>query len=141
VQPFLSLTVKALSGLISAANISTGVWALAAPHSFFVVIAPFPPYNQHLTHDIGAFLLGLGACLACGLLVSDSLLAVLTGNAVGADAHFLSHVVDRDLGGHASDPILIGTLGFLLTVLAFIRGTVTDRRSAAVAATGWSGAR
>src|SRR4051794_16001088 len=24
-----------------------GVWALAAPHSFFQVIAPYPPYSRH----------------------------------------------------------------------------------------------
>lgn len=94
-----------------------------------VALAPFPPYNEHLVHDIGAFQLGLGACLLAGLLSSDALLAVLTGNALGAHAHSLSHLLDRHLGDRGSDPFAIGAYGLLLTAMAVARYRAADRAS------------
>lgn len=64
---------------------------------------------------------GLGACLAIGLLVTDALLAVLAGNAAGATAHAVSHLVDRELGGHPGDPALIGLVALGLIVLSAAR--------------------
>jgi hypothetical protein len=37
-----------------------GLWALVAPMSFAGWIS-FPPYNEHLIHDAGAFQIGIGA--------------------------------------------------------------------------------
>lgn len=119
--PIPSRTVAALTGVVAAATVSAGLWAMALPHSFYTVVAPFQPYNEHLVHDIGAFQLGLGTCLALGLVTGDGLLAVLSGNAVGADAHAVSHLMDRHLGGHTGDPLTIGALGVLVTLLALTR--------------------
>lgn len=33
-------------------HLGTGVWAFAAPRSFYEVIATFPPYNVHFLHDV-----------------------------------------------------------------------------------------
>jgi hypothetical protein len=33
--------------------VATGLWAFAAPRSFFEVVATYPPFNEHLLHDIG----------------------------------------------------------------------------------------
>lgn len=33
---------------------------MIAPRSSDLTVATFPPYNQHLLHDIGAFQIGLG---------------------------------------------------------------------------------
>ena len=74
-----------------------GIWAFLDPPSFSDFI-DFAPYNRHLIHDAGAFLVAL------------------TGFAVASGLHTLSHAIDRSLGGHDSD---VPSLG-LLTVVALI---------------------
>jgi hypothetical protein len=96
-----------------------GVWALAAPHSFFDVIAPYPPYNRHLFHDVGAFQLGIAAALLAGLAGRNGLAAGLWGGAVGASAHAVSHWIDAGLGGHSTDPALITAVAVILVVGLF----------------------
>jgi hypothetical protein len=80
-----------------------GAWALVAPESFYVTIAPFAPYNQHFLHDVGAFQLGLGVALLLALRWNDGLIVALGANVVAGAAHMLSHVMDSQLGGHAYD--------------------------------------
>jgi hypothetical protein len=101
--------------------IGGGLWAMIAPHAFYLNAAPYPPYNRHFIHDVGALVIGLGSCLVAGLLVRDALLAVLAGNTIGAAAHFVSHVADRSLGGHASDPVTVGVLALLFALLTLAR--------------------
>lgn len=110
-----------LVGLSAVAVVGSGLWALVAPESFYATVAIYPPYNRHFVHDIGAFMLGLGSGLAVALVISDALLVALVGNAVGAVAHFISHLVDRDLGGQASDPVTFGVFALLLVGLAVWR--------------------
>jgi hypothetical protein len=71
------------------------------PESFFDVLAPFKPYNQHFVQDIGAFQIGLGAVLLLASLSarSDSLTVALFGVGIGAALHAVSHIVGHDLGG------------------------------------------
>jgi hypothetical protein len=114
-------TPRLLAGISAVALVAGGLWAWLAPASFYEVIATYPPYNRHLIHDLGAFQLGLGACLFAGLVWSDSLLAVLGGNAVGALFHWVAHIEDRDLGGRASDPFTIGGAFLVLLVAWLIR--------------------
>lgn len=87
---------------------------MLAPESFYAIIASYPPYNVYCIHDIGAFQFGLGASLILALVIADAALVVLAGNAVGAAAHFASHLVDRDLGGQPSDPGTVGLFALLL---------------------------
>lgn len=115
----------ASTGLLALTTLAAGLWAMVWPRSFHLIVAPFPPYSQHLVHDIGAFQIGLGACLVAGLLLRDALLVVLAGNTIGATAHFVSHVLDRAEGGHSSDPATIGALALLLTALTFARRATT----------------
>ncbi|MBA2625471.1 MAG: hypothetical protein H0U89_07695 [Acidimicrobiia bacterium] len=84
-----------------ASLVGLGLWAMIGPRTFFDAIAEFPPYNQHLVQDIGAFQIGLGAVLVlAGLLPRADALAVgLLGVGAGAAAHVVSHLVGRDLGG------------------------------------------
>jgi len=89
----------------------TGAWSLLAPHSFYDVVATYPPYNQHLFHDEGAFKLGLAAGLLAAVFGRTGLAVGLWAGAVGASAHALSHWIDADLGGSS-------TASVLLTVLA-----------------------
>jgi hypothetical protein len=114
----ISRALIALAGLLL---LGVGLWAMLAPESFYVIIATYPPYNAHFIHDIGAFQLGLGACLVLALVVADARLLALAGSAVGASAHFVSHLVDRNLGGQPSDPVTIGLFALLLVALTVWR--------------------
>jgi len=107
--------------------LTPGLWAMLAPDSFYAVVATYPPYNRHLIHDLGAFLLGLGATLELALAFSDALLAALSGNAIAGVAHFVSHVVDRELGGQPTDPLTIGLFALLLVALAVWRAASLER--------------
>jgi hypothetical protein len=83
--------------------LGVGLWALVGPRSFAGWIS-FPPYNEHLIHDAGAFQIGIGAALLLSLLSSDALIVALGGFLVGGTLHAFNHAVDSHLGGHASDP-------------------------------------
>jgi hypothetical protein len=112
---------RVLVGLVGLALVLPGLWAMLAPESFYAGAAVYPPYNRHFIHDIGAFLLGLGTTLGFALALGDALLVALAGNAVGALAHFVSHAVDRELGGQPSDPLVFGILAVVLVGLAVWR--------------------
>lgn len=91
-----------------------GVWAMVDPRSFFEQIATYPPYNEHLLHDLGAFQLGIAAALAAGVVGRSGLAVGLWGGVAGAVAHAVSHWLDADLGGRASDPATLSLLAVLL---------------------------
>jgi hypothetical protein len=101
--------------------VASGLFAMIAPESFYDVAAIYPPYNRHFVHDIGAFMLGLGAVLGFALTWTDALLVALAGNAVAAVAHFISHLTDRDLGGMPTDPATFGVFALLLVGLTIWR--------------------
>lgn len=98
-----------------------GLWAFVAPRSFYERIASFPPYNQHLLHDIGAFQAGVGAALLFALVRPDALLVALTGASVAGVLHFFSHVVDRAQGGRVTDPLSIGLIAAVVVIAALAR--------------------
>ncbi len=98
-----------------------GVWAFGWPRSFYDTVATYPPYNLHLFHDLGAFQLGVGVALLGALLWSDALTVALLGGTAGMVAHFISHVVDRDLGGRASDPCVLGVLSLVVAAALAVR--------------------
>ena len=112
---------RVLVGLAALALMLPGLWAMLAPESFYASLAVYPPYNRHFIHDIGAFMLGLGATLGFALALGDALLVAVAGNAIGALAHFVSHLVDRELGGQPSDPLTFGIFAVLLVGLAVWR--------------------
>ncbi len=101
--------------------LAPGVWAFAAPHSFYDQLAPFPPYNRHLLHDIGAFQIGIGVALLLALRWSDARFVVFAGAAAGATVHVLSHFVDHDRGGKDTDVFVFGAVAVLLVVAAALR--------------------
>ena len=105
-----------------------GLWAFASPESFFEQVATFEPYNAHLIRDIGAFQLGLGAVLLLSTRLRDGLLAGLVGVAIGAIAHTVAHIIDRDLGGQpALDIPAFGLIAILLIVAAVARHRTSDQ--------------
>jgi hypothetical protein len=112
-------SIKVVAALAGLFYLTFGVWAFAAPESFFENIASYPPYNEHLIHDLGAFQIGIGVAALAGLLLSDALAAVLAGVAAGSLMHGISHIVDHGLGGRASDPWTVSLFG-LIALLAFL---------------------
>ncbi len=105
-----------------------GVWSFGWPDNFYSTIATYPPYNMHLFHDIGAFQLGIGATLAGGLWWKDGALVALIGASVGAGIHAIAHILDRDLGGRATDPYLLSVLAIVLIFGAALRARALRSR-------------
>jgi hypothetical protein len=103
--------------------VSSGAWALVAPSSFYDQLAHWPPYNEHLLHDVGVFQIGLGVSLATVLTRMSGTVAVLAGGAAAAVLHFVSHVIDYGEGGQSSDPYVLGVvaLAFVLALIAETR--------------------
>jgi hypothetical protein len=99
----------------AASMLGLGAWAFLGPESFSRFI-DYAPYNRHLIHDAGAFQAGIGVSVLLALWWRDGLLVALTGFAVASGLHTLSHAIDGQLGGHASD---VPSLG-LLTVVALV---------------------
>ncbi|TDW92873.1 hypothetical protein EV137_0139 [Kribbella pratensis] len=98
-----------------------GLWSFFWPESFHRHIASFDPFNLHLFHDLGAFQLGIGVALLGALWTRDALVVSLLGGATGAVVHFVSHLLDRDLGGRSSDPLTLGILAAILLVALGLR--------------------
>ena len=96
-----------------------GIWAFAGPKSFADNIANYGQYNEHLTHDLGAFQIGLGVAALAGVLLADALAATLAGVAAASIMHGIAHIMDHQLGGRASDPWTVSLVG-LLVLLAFL---------------------
>jgi hypothetical protein len=103
-QPGVTVALM-ISGLFM---IAFGVWAFFAPISFAEFVAF--PYNRHLLHDVGAFQIGIGVTLLLALLWADGIMVVLGGFVVGGIFHLLSHIIDRHIGGHLYDPLVLGLL-------------------------------
>jgi hypothetical protein len=102
-------------------HVGFGAWAFIAPRSFYDVIATYPPYNVHFLHDIGAFLLGIGATLVATLAWQDAKAVALLGGSVAAVVHWLSHIIDREVGGATSEPWTLGAFALLLVVALALR--------------------
>ena len=111
----VDLVSSIVIGAFGAFTFVFGVWALVDAASFYDNIAKFGQYNRHFLHDVGAFQMGLGACLLFALVWrDDALLAVLGGAAVGATAHEIAHIWDHQLGGRDADPFTIGIMAAIL---------------------------
>ena len=101
--------------------LAPGIWAFAAPGSFYDQLAPFHPYNRHLIHDIGAFQIGIGAALLLALKWNDARFVALAGAAAGATVHFVSHIIDHSDGGKDSDVFVFGVVAAVLIATAALR--------------------
>ena len=80
----------------------TGGWALGAPRSFYDSfpggghswVAQLPPYNEHLTRDVGSLSLSLAVLTAAAALTLQRLLVTATALAVlvWSTPHLLFHL-------------------------------------------------
>jgi hypothetical protein len=89
--------------------VTFGIWAELLPSSFATMIK-FPPYNEHLVHDVGAFQIGIGATVLLALTRLDALTVALAGFLLAGVIHVVNHAMDRSLGGHGADPCALGVL-------------------------------
>jgi uncharacterized membrane protein len=126
-----SRTARAIALAAGAFYIVAGLWAFLAPDSFFGVIAPFPPFSRHLFHDLGAFQVGLGLTLVLGAIARGALMPALLAVLAATLLHLASHLEDRALGGHSSDPLSLALLCALLAA-----AVVLERRGTASVAPG-----
>jgi hypothetical protein len=113
-----------ISGLFA---LAFGIWAFFAPASFAEFVAF--PYNRHLLHDVGAFQIGIGATMLLALLWADSVMVVLAGYVVGTGFHLVSHIIDRHIGGHAYDPLVLGLLVVIGLAGMYARARAQGRRA------------
>lgn len=124
--------VRGVTAAVGVFNLGAGVWAFFAPASFFDVVATFPPYNEHFLHDVGAFQIGAGVALLAALWMRDAFLVVLAGAGAGSGIHLVSHVIDGDLGGRATD---VPGLAILLAAVLYAlvrRARTTETEKAEV---------
>jgi predicted anti-sigma-YlaC factor YlaD len=89
--------------------LALGCWAFLAPDSFAEFIA-YPPFNEHLIHDAGAFQIGIGTAVLAAVLWSDALTVALAGFVTASALHTVSLIVDRHIGGHNTDAPTLGLL-------------------------------
>lgn len=99
-----------------------GLWAYLSPREFHANIATFPPYSQHLVHDMGAFMVAIGLALLLALFWSDALSTVFAAAAVGSILSGIAHLIDTDLGGRPIvDPVSLFGMAALLLVALVLR--------------------
>jgi hypothetical protein len=89
---------------LAAPNLALGAWAVLAPHSWFDDfpgggrhwVSALGPYNEHLSTDVGAFFLAMGALLLFAGIVLDRLLvqAALGALLVFSVPHLVWHLGD-----------------------------------------------
>jgi PPOX class probable F420-dependent enzyme len=111
--------VIAVTLLAGALTLGAGVWSLAAPSSFAEAVNF--PNAEHFLHDVGAFQIGIGTTLLLAVAWSDGLALALAGFLVGNTIHAVNHAVDLHLGGHASDPWLLGAVSLLVAAALAVR--------------------
>jgi hypothetical protein len=118
---------RLVAGLAGVSSLGIGLWAILDARSFFELIATYPPFNEHLLRDIGAFNVGLGAVLLLALVWTDALLVALAGASIGAAAHALNHWFDSHLGGTIYDPWYLSAFAAVVLVGAALRWREVSR--------------
>jgi hypothetical protein len=120
-----TILVRLGLGGMAAVHLWWGVWAYAAPAHFFAVFpglghhwtAAYPPYNQHLTADLGATFLTLAVLLAVPAvryrrgLARLALAGSITFNALHLGFHTVHHGTLAGVDLAASLFTLIAGLG------------------------------
>jgi hypothetical protein len=93
-----------------------GGWAALAPASF--PAAEFPPFNEHLIHDVAATFLSFGVGLLIAARVVSWRFPMLALAAIWNGFHAISHIVDLDRG--SSREVGVTALIELLVVTAVL---------------------
>ena len=114
--------INVIAGLGAVFFIGPGLWAFFDARGFYDELATFEPYNEHFVHDIGAFMIGIGAAFVAALWrKGDALLAAFVGGTVGGAFHTAAHFIDHDLGGKDSDVFVFGVMTVLMAAGAWLQ--------------------
>lgn len=119
---------RASLGILALSQGSIGVWALVDPEGFFfgfpsaahAWVSVLPPYNEHLTRDVGALSLALTVVLAVAALRGDRGLSRLAALAFAAYAvpHTGFHALH--LEHMATADAVAQTVGFVLQLVLVV---------------------
>jgi hypothetical protein len=117
--------LRAGLGLLAVLHLVMGIWAVASPRWFFDNFpgygpgwtAAHPPYNEHLTVDLGATFVAFGALLALAVVLADRRVTavVLVGLVVFGTVHLIYHLPRP--GELTGRPLLASTASLVLGVL------------------------
>ena len=113
------LAVHALVVLSALAILGLGGWMWGWPDNFAAYVNF--PNHVHFLHDMGVYHLGVALGLLLALVKRDAIFVVMVAFAAINVLHAFNHVLDRDLGGHPSDPYVIGVQALLAGAGAVLR--------------------
>lgn len=120
---------------VAVSDVLTGLTALLAPRAFFDDfpfgagwVALLPPYNEHLTTDVGAFYLAFGLLLgyAAYTLKRELVLPVCAAWTVFSLAHLAFHMTHLD-GMSGADAVAQG-VGLMAVLAPAVVAVVALRR-------------
>ena len=120
-----SVPVRAGLGILAALQALVGVWALLAPAGFYSSfplpghpwVSLLPPYNEHLTRDVGELSLALTVVLVAAAVTGQWLLSVVAiiATAVYAVPHAVYHALH--LAGFPTGDAVAQTVGIALQLV------------------------
>jgi len=126
--------IRAALASIAVPNLAVGALAAFAPRTFyddFPFIArwveKYPPYNEHLTTDVGAFYLGFGLLFAWAAvtMARGLILPLCAGWSVAAALHLVFHLRHLDVfstgDAIAQSAALVAALAPALLVIALLQ--------------------
>lgn len=100
--------------VVAAAQLLPGLLAFLAPGAFYDLLAPYPPENEHLSKDLGAWQIGLGAAALIAARRPAWRVPMLGVLALQYGLHTVSHAIDVS----GSDPAWNGPAVLVLQALA-----------------------
>jgi hypothetical protein len=106
-------------------NLALGAWAVLAPHSWYDDfpgggrhwVSALGPYNEHLSTDVGAFFLAIGALLLFAGVVLDRLLiqGALGALLIFSVPHLIWHL--GELGPYGTMDTVLNVISLSLVVV------------------------
>ena len=124
----VSVPARVGLGILATLEALVGVWALLAPISFYrnfplpghAWVSMLPPYNEHLTRDVGELSLALTVLLGAAAVTGQRLLSVVAiiATAVYAVPHAVYHA--RHLEGFPTGDAVAQMVGIALQLVLVV---------------------
>lgn len=124
----VSPTVSIAAGLIALGSIAQGGWAYLFPSSFYddfpvpglAWVSTLGPFNEHLTTDVGAALVGLGIATWLARRSRAGIQATMAAFGVFGTAHLVFHLRHLEPFGAVSAIAQVVSLSVLVVVPAWL---------------------
>jgi len=114
---------------LAVSALAPGLWGVLAPESFFrdfpgfgfSWVSLYPPYNEHLVRDVGAFFLAQGVLMSAAAYVMDRRLTqvALSSWLIFHLHHLYLHLTEDDLSGTEGIAQAL-TLGLMVLIPAIL---------------------